>query len=204
MKTETNTNYSHQVLGDEIIENTIFVNCTFMQTRFGSSQFKNCLFHACNFHIASFENSSFERCLFKSCDLVHAHFDNAVLKECYLTHSNFHSAHFDNAKLGVVHSEGCIFAHMSITEKTYVPATSREFIGEIIRQISGTPRIQAFGALVTQCTEFCWETIIAMGKDFLTEKEVEQVYLALKKYPNFDNLLQTHFNKEGLIYGRSS
>jgi len=204
MKKELDINYSYQNCGDFVYKNTVFVNCVFVQSCFDTAQFINCAFIACNFSLASFEDSIWDRCNFKSCDFPHAFMDSSTFKECNLSLCNFHSVNFQSCKFGINHSEGSIFTHAIITENTHIPATSREFVGEIIRALSDKPRMQAFGALVTQCTEFCWETLIAMAKHFLQQEELIEVYNGLNKYPNFAKLLNKYFNNKGLLYGGSS
>ena len=198
---ELEKNYSYQNFGDTIVENTMFVNCVFVQSCFDSSQFINCSFVACNFSLSSFKQSHFERCVFKGCDFIHSFMDFSEFKDCNLSMCNFHSADFDKCKFGVKHSEHCVFTQVTTTNQTHIPATSREFVGAIIKQISDNPRIQAFGAFVTQCPDFCWETLTAIGEQFLTKEEVLTVDNELHKFPNFANLLNKYLEKKGLSYG---
>lgn len=192
MEIKTNENFSCQDLLEVVVENTVFINCQFVQTLFSSAKFFNCSFIACNFSLASFGESQWERCVFKSCDFIHASMNSSIFKDCHLSLCNFDSADFDACHFGITHSELCFFTKVKVTEKTHIPATSREFVGALIKNISEKPGFQAVGAYVTQCADQCWEGLNQMGQLLLSKEEYFQVVKELNKFPNFANILSKY------------
>jgi len=200
MEKLSEVNYSYQDFDKEVYENKVFLSCQFIQTRFKNVKFINCLFIACNFSMASFGQSEWDRCLFKGCDFIHAFLDQSVFRECTASLSNFHSSRMDECHFGFINTENCDFGIITLDERAYIPASSRELVGEIIAKSSDRPRIQAFGALIKHTKHFCWETLISMGKMFLTEEEKEIVLNNLRKRQNFCNLIDKFIDNKGLLY----
>jgi uncharacterized protein YjbI with pentapeptide repeats len=192
METQINENHSYKDIVEGRIENTVFINCQFVQTLFSRAKFFNCSFIACNFSLASFGESQWERCVFKSCDFIHASMKQSVFEDCHLSLCNFDSADFEACHFGITHSELCSFNKVKITKETWVPATSREFVGAIIRNISESKRIQAVGAYVNECPIQCWEGLREVGEALLSKEEYFQVVNELNKFPNFANILSKY------------
>ena len=192
--------YSFQSLGEVEVENTVFVACQFIQTNFQKARFKNCMFIACNFSLASFGESQWKRCTFQASEFIHAKMDRSSFRDCHANLSNFNSVDFNRCKFGFVGTDYCDFTVSKIDKLTYIPAGSREFIGEVIRQSSDRPQIQAFSAMVRVCKEFCWETLTHMGRHFLKEEDQQIVIKALKKFSNFDKLLIKFYHNRGLLF----
>lgn len=187
------------VFTSEVVEDALFVLCDFRNARFGNAKFNNCIFSDCQFNLALFEDSEFNNCTFKACELINADFEDSKFSNCYAYLSTFISANFSNSEFGFISTDMCSFSNSRFGKDCKLPASCREIVGEVISQISSDSNILAFSGLIKTYQEFCWETLIKIGRSFLSKDDAEKVINGLKRFDGFERIINKFSNNKKLL-----
>lgn len=182
-------NFSFFNFNNQSFEDVIVIASNFCNARFESSTWYNCVFNGCQFNLALFDSSTFINCVFKSCEFINADLSSSEFKDCHAYLSTFFSVNFSKCKFGFISTDMCTFANARIGSECFIPASCREVVGEVIAQISSDPNIIAFAGLIKTYQEFCWETLIRIGRSFLSNKDAERIIDKLKSFKNFNNII---------------
>jgi fluoroquinolone resistance protein len=106
-----NQNISGQTYGKEVIEDTLFEDCHFLQCQFHHTPINMCVFRNCVFEQCSWLNLEFSQCKFQTVEL----------KECKIQGIYFHQDEWKQLEL-YLHAcrmELCVFEELSLNRSVF-------------------------------------------------------------------------------------